>query len=231
LRRPPSEGSGGKYIDRRSAFCWIAALLSAFGLPWSGIPVSYFFGAGSWTWFLFAGVSLGFLKDDGKEFCRFRRGFAAFNLVAIVAAMYVFMYATGVPGDIPGIEGLAAVNSLGGLSGDFLMSSRILFFISAIASFVPVHSPAERVSALLSFSYSSFLAIVFLPPARVFWPALLPGDAILFDAAAYALEALLIHAFIMGYLPALLDSRRKYQYAIANAILTAAGICFLYASL
>jgi hypothetical protein len=179
---------------------------------------------------LFSAVSLVILSSDGRPYYRFRKYFALINAAAIMAAIYAFMYRNGVPGDIPGIESVAAINSLEGLMGWRILMARVFFLISATASFLPVYSSIERVRALLSFSYSSFLAIAFLPPARVFIHGLKPGNAIIADAAAYFIFALLIHRFIMGMgsLRELAVSCRRYSYNAANAALTAAGIFFLF---
>ena len=171
------------------------------------------------------------MRSDARPRCGFRRCFAILNLAAIMAAVYAFMYRNGVPGDIPGIEAAAAINSLEGLTGRHLTLARVFLFVSATASFLPVYSPTERTPALLSFSYSSFLAIVFLPPVRIFFYELRPDTAILADAAAYFACAFLIHAFIMGSLSRRAFSCWRYSYVIAldNAGLTAAGIFFLFA--
>ena len=219
---------GGGYIDWRNACAWAAALLSTFGLPWSGVPFSHYAGAGSWTWFLFAFVSLGILRSDERSRRLLRKCFALINLTAIMTAVYVFMYRNGVPGDIPGIEGVAAINTLEGLMNGYLRTALLFFLISATASFLPACSPGESASALLSFSYSSFLTIAFLPPARMFFTGLRPRTAILADAAAYFVCAFLIHALIVGSLSRWAVSRWNYSYAAVNAALTAAGILFLF---
>jgi hypothetical protein len=231
LRREPFFGPDGRYLDRRGALAWVFALLSSFGLPWSGVPVSYYAGAGSWTWFFFAALAIGTQRPDGRASCLYRRLFAAFNLSAVMAAICAFMYATGVPGSIPSVEGTAAINSLEGLGGNFMSASRILFLISCIASFIPAYSPDDRVSALLSFSYSSFLAIAFLPPVRAFFTGIRPERAILTDAAGYFLWALVIHSFVMWNLSYAAAAYWGRIYAAVNAALTAAGIYFLFAAL
>ena len=177
---------------------------------------------------MFAFISLVFLRSDGRPGCGFRRCFALLNLVVIMTAIYAFMYRNGVPGDIPGIEGVAAINTLEGLAGWHLTLAQVFFFVSATASFLPVYSPNESAAALLSFSYSSFLAIAFLPPARTFFIGLSPETAILTDAAAYFVCAFLIHAFVMGSLSRLAASRRNYSHIAVNAAITAAGIFFLF---
>ena len=146
-----------------------------------------------------------------------------------MAVIYVFMYRNGVPGDIPGIEAAAAINSIEGLMSWHMTLTRVCFSVSAIMSFLSVYSPIERTPALLSFSYSSFLAIVFLPPVRMFFGDMRPDTAILADAAAYFACALLIHLFIIGSMSAPAASCRRYSYVLVNAALTAAGICFLFA--
>jgi hypothetical protein len=182
-------------------------------------------------WFLFAAASLAIQRGDGRSCCKFRRSFALFNVGAIVAAIYAFMYNTGVPGDIPGIEGIAAINSLEGLSSSGLAYARILFFISGIASFAAIYSPGERAHVLMSFSYSSFLALAFLPPARLFFGGLSPRTAILADAAAYFVEAEFIHSLIMRFMALLVAPHWKYPYAAVNAAITGTGIYFLFSAL
>jgi hypothetical protein len=231
LRREPFLGSGGRYLDRRSALAWVCALLSAFGLPWSGVPVLYYAGVGSWAWFFFAALATGIQRPDGRESCLYRRLFAAFNLSAVMAAIYAFMYATGAPGAIPSSEGISAINSLEGLGGDFMSAARALFLVSCIASFIPAYSPGDRVSALMSFSYSSFLAIAFLPPTRAFFPGMRPERAILTDAAGYFLWALVMHSFVMWHLSYAASAYWGRIYAAVNVALTAAGIYFLFAAL
>jgi hypothetical protein len=231
LRRPPLTGVDGRYLDRRSAVAWALALSSTFALPWSGAPISLYAGAGSWIWFILAGLSLAAQRNDERAHCSLRRWFAVFNAGAVMAGIYAYMFATGVPGDIPGIEGIAAINSLGGLWGNSLTAAWIFFLVSLIASFTPVYSEDDRVSSLLSFSYSSLLAIAFLPPARVFLSGLKPGSAIMADAAAYFAAAMVIHAYVMGCLSPVASAYWGRRYAAANAALTAAGIYFLLAGL
>jgi hypothetical protein len=209
----------------------VFAVLSTFGLPWSGVPVSYYVGIGSWIWFLCAGISLGILRDDGQHHCMERRCFVIFNMGAVLAAIYAFMYKIGVPGDIPGIEGIAAINSLEGLAADGMMFARILFLISGIVSFAAVYSPGERAHAMLSFSYSAFLALSFLPPAHLFFEKMQPRAAIMADAAAYFAQAELIHVFVMGYVSQTASSRWTYPYAVINAALSGTGIYFLFSAL
>lgn len=215
----------------KQSIAWGLALLSTFGLPWSGIPLSYYLGAGSWTWFLFACISLCVLRNDGKEIYQFRRCFAIMNIVAIMTAICIFMYENGIPGDIPSIEGVGALYSLGGLINKKLMLAYLCFLISAIASFLSIYSHSERASIMLSFSYSSFLAIAFLPPARMLFHGIMPRTAIIIDTGAYFLLALLIHIFIMGsFSESLTFVRRYYLYVVSNAALTIAGIFFLFVS-
>jgi len=227
LRFPLAENGFEKHIDKQNAAAWCLALLSTFGLPWSGIPLSSYLGAGSWTWFLFAVISLSILKCDGRGQCIFRRCFTVANVVVIVSAVYAFMYKNGVPGDIPGIEGMGAISSLDGLTGKKLMLVQTCFLVSAIASFLPVYSPSERAPSMLSFSYASFLAIAFLPPARMFF-SVSPDIAIIIDVAAYFMFSWYIHVFIMGSLSKHAASFWCYSYAALNAALTAAGIYFLF---
>ncbi|MCL1941436.1 MAG: hypothetical protein FWG09_05790, partial [Synergistaceae bacterium] len=230
LRRPLTKEGGRKFAFMQG-IAWGAALLSTFGLPWGGIPLSHYVGAGSWTWFLFALISLCALSDDGRERFQFRRFFAVANVAAIMAAIFAFMHVNGIPGDIPGIEGVGAISSLEGLIGKELTLAHVYFTISAIASFLPVYSRSGRAHAMLSFSYSSFLAIVFLPPARMFFfGAITPGAAIVADAAGYFIWALIIHIFVMDSFSELAVSARRYAYVALNAALTAAGVYFLFAA-
>jgi hypothetical protein len=145
LRRP--------FAGRMFTPAWVCAFLSTFALPWSGLPVSIYAGAGSWTFYLFAAGAAALREPDGLPACGERRAFAVLNVAAIVLAICIFMYKYGVPGDLPGIEGIAAINSLDGLSGPWLAASRIFFLLSCAASFLAVHSPDDRASALLSFSF------------------------------------------------------------------------------
>ena len=213
--------------NKRDAAAWGFALLSTFALPWGGIPLTYYFSAGSWTWFPLAGISLCVLKSGGREHFRFRKFFAIANVMVIMIAVYAYMYANGIPGDIPGIEGVGTISSLEGISKKLTLVY-LFFLISAIASFLPIYSHSEQAAAMLSFSYSSFLVIAFLPPARIFFPGIIPKTAIIIDAAAYFMWALLVHIFIMDTFSKQAASAWSYSYAAINTALTAAGICFLF---
>jgi hypothetical protein len=138
------------------------------------------------------------------------------------------MFDNCIPGNIPGIEGVGAINTLLGLIDVKLRTAQVCFFMSAMASFLPVYSRSERALVMLSFSYASFLAITFLPSASIFFSGIRPDTAILVDAAAYFIWALLIHFFIMCSFSKLAASVWSFSYAVLNAVLTAAGICFLF---
>jgi len=228
LHCPSTVNYDGKYIDARSATAWGFALLSTFGLPWGGVPLSTYFGAGSWTWFAFAGISLIIIKSDGRGRCYVRRCFAILNAAAIMAALCVFMYENGTPGDIPSIEGVGAIKSLEGLVGTNLILVYTCFLISAIASFLPVYSRSERTLIMLSFSYASFLAIAFLPPARISFSGIRPDTAILIDSATYFVLAWLIHVIIIGKLSELTSSIWCRSYIIINTVLTIVGSFLLF---
>jgi hypothetical protein len=176
LRKQTTEKS-----DENISAAWIFALLSTFGLPWGGVPLSYYLGAGSWTWFLFAGVSLCLLKNDGKERYELRRFFAIANIVVIMSAISAFMLENGIPGDIPGIEGVGAMSNLEGTIAQKILKAKTLFLSSAIASSQPIYSKTERASKLLSFSYISFVIIAFFPSLH--FPGKNPDVLIFIDAS------------------------------------------------
>lgn len=218
-----------RHFDVRSATAWGFAQLSTFGLPWGGIPLFYYLGVGSWTWFVFSALSLCILKDDGRGQNKSRRFFAIMNIAVIMSAVYAFMFENGIPGDIPGIEGIGAIGSLEGLSHIRLMLAQACFTISGITSFLPIHSNSERASAILSFSYASFLSIAFLPPAHVLFSGIRPDIAILCDTASYFLYGWFIHTFIMNTFSTVTSLWRN-SLLTSNVALTAAGIYILFSA-
>jgi hypothetical protein len=224
LRRLPLEKFEWERIDGRNVVAWLFALLSTFGLPWGGVPLTNYLGVGSWSWFAFAGVSMAALKNGVSWRCKL---FAVANVLAIMAALCVFILENGVPGDIPGIEVIGAINSLEGFVNKKLILAYACFFISATASFLP-HAHSGRASIMLSFSYASFLAIAFLPPIHMLFHGIRPDTAIIIDAAAYFIWALLIHILTVDLFSKPAASAWGRYYAILNAALTAAGICFLF---
>lgn len=228
LRLKTAKDDDGREFNVQSAAAWSFALLSTFGLPWGGIPLSCYLGVGSWSWCVFSAISLCIIKNDGREHCIFRRFVVVSNITVIMVAIYAFMIENGIPGDIPGIEGVGVINSLEGLPRGKLMLVQACFIISAIASFLPIHSNPDRASAMLSFSYASFLAIAFLPPAHIFIEWLRPDIAILCDAAAFFLCGWFMHNFIINpFSKAALFWRSSY-ITISSAALTATGIYFLF---
>ena len=220
----------GKYVDIKSAAAWVIALFSTFGLPWGGVPLSRYFGAGSWTWFLFSGISLCILKYDERERCIVRRFYAIANVAVIMAAISVFMLENGIPGDIPGIEGVGAIYTLEGLINAKLVLAMLCFFVSANASFLPVYSRLESAAALLSFSYASFVAIAFLPPVHMFMKGTRPDIAIIATTAVSFICSWLIHNFIYKLLSNHAAALWRRSYSIANSVLTLAGIYFLFSA-
>jgi hypothetical protein len=200
-------------------------------LPWSGAPVSVYFGIGSWLWFPDAAVSLFLLLPDKCGHFRKRRFFAALNTAAVVGSVFAFMSRTGVPGDIPGIEGMAALCAIEGLMDICMAAARILFFVSCIISFASAYNPSDRASVLLSFSYSAFISMAFLPPLRVFFASANPGRTIITDAAAYVVFAFVIHRFIMKPFAEYFTPGWKYRTSAINAVITLSGMIFLFSSL
>jgi hypothetical protein len=194
--------------------------------------VSVYFGMGSWLWFPSAAASLFLLPPDECGNFRERRLFAALNTAAAVGSVYAFMLFAGAPGDIPGIEGLAAVCAIEGLVSKCMAAARILFFVSCVISFASVYyNLPESAPALLSFSYSAFVSIAFLPPVRVFLAPANPGRAIMADTAAYMAFAFVIHHFIMKPFSEYLAPRWKRRAAAINAAVTLLGTIFLFLSL
>jgi hypothetical protein len=223
-----AEGSVGRF-DVRSAVAWAAALVSTFALPWGGIPISHSAGLGSWLWFLSCSISLALIRPDGSESGFSARCVAFFNVFAIMGAIYAFMLKAGVPGDILSIEGPAVITGLGGIANVRLICSYALLFASAVISYAPVHS-SPRTPALLSFSYSSFLAMIFIPPAHLFFESVRPQTAIVLDAACYFLEAGLICLCVLEGVSSR-KAKWKYFHAACVACLTSLGVYLLFASL
>jgi hypothetical protein len=221
----------GALWNRRETCAWLCALASSSALPWSGAPVSVYAGIGSWLWFPSAAASLFLLPPDKYAHFRERRFFAALNAAVVTASVFAFMSRAGVPGDIPGIEGMAALCAIEGLVGKCLSAARILFFVSCVISFASAFDASDRASVLLSFSYSAFISMAFLPPMRVFLRPLPPDGAIFADAAAYMAFAFAIHHFIMKPFSEYLAPRRKRLMAAINAALTLAGMIFLFLGL
>ena|GEM_PF-3103425 len=217
-----------KYVDIRNAAAWCVALFSTFGLPWGGVPLSYYFGVGSWTWFVFAGVSLCILKKDGRGSCVVRRFYAIANVAVIMTAISAFMLENGIPGEVPGIEGVGAMYTLEGFSNANLVLAMGCFLVSAIASFASVYSRLESAAALLSFSYASFLAIAFLPPAHMFIKGIRPDMAIIVSVAVSFICSWFIHAFVMNSFSYFTSIHWRRSYIIANSVLTAAGVYFMF---
>jgi hypothetical protein len=83
---------------------------------------------------------------------------------------------------------------------------------------------------MLSFSYSSFLALAFIPPVHIFFSGIRPDIAILADAAAYFISGWFMHTFIMSPLSNKAASRWSGALVTLCAALTAAGICFLFSA-
>jgi hypothetical protein len=196
-------------------------------LPWSGAPVSICAGIGSWLWFPAAGTSLFLLPPDKRGYFRARRFFAASNTGVAAVSVFAFVSRAGVPGDIPGIESMAALCAIEGLAGNCLSAARILFFVSCVISFASAFNPSDGASVLLSFSYSAFISMAFLPPTHVFLRSLRPEGAIFADTAAYVASAFVIHHFVMKPFSEYLVPRWKYRAAAINAAITLAGMIFL----
>jgi hypothetical protein len=83
------EKSDEKYFDGQNAAAWGFAMLSTFALPWGGVPLSNYLGVGSWTWFMFAGISLCISKNDGRERNVARKFCAIANVAVITAFMMI----------------------------------------------------------------------------------------------------------------------------------------------
>jgi hypothetical protein len=199
-------------------------------LPWSGVPFSRGLGVGSWLWFPAAAISVSLQENDGKKFCAARRAAAAVNICAIISALCVFMANEGVPGDIPGIEGISAMTALSGIINPKMICAFAAFFVSAVMSFACAlnSAPLSIAPRLLSFSCSSFLVLALVPPAHVFLKGFTPKFALLADMAFYFLEAETLHFVVLRKLHTPLVSRWGYSFAAANAALTIAGIYFLF---
>jgi hypothetical protein len=200
-------------------------------LPWSGAPVSIYAGIGSWLWFPSAAASLCLVSPDEHGHFRARIFWAVLNTVVIAVSVFIFMSRAGVPGDIPGIEGMAALCAIEGLVGNCLAAARILFFVSCVISFSSAFNSSDRAALLLSFSYSAFVSMAFLPPIHVFSRSLEPRGAILADAVAYVAFAFVIHHFVMKPFSGYCAPRLKYRATAINAAITLAGIIFLFLSL
>ena len=228
--RSPRVREGVRW-EKREVSAWLCALVSITALPWSGAPVSIYAGIGSWLWFPAAAASLFLLPPDKYAHFRARIFFAALNAAFVVGSVFAFMSFAGVPGDIPGIEGMAALCAIEGLVGKYLAAARILFLVSCVISFASAYNPSDRASVLLSFSYSAFVSMAFLPPIRVFLTPVNPGRIIMADAAAYAAFAFVIHHFIIKPFSEYFAPRWKYSAAAINAAITLSGMIFLFLSL
>jgi membrane-associated HD superfamily phosphohydrolase len=220
------DATGRKRAVAAGAF----AVLSALALPWSGLPMSIYFGVGSWMWFPAAAISIFLQRDDGKKFCDARRKTAAANICAVTVSLCLFMTIAGVPGDIPGIEGFSAATALSGIVNPKMVCAFVMFFVSAVLSFACVCNPASPSMAqrLLSFSCSSFSVLALTPPAHVFISGLTPRNALLMDMAFYFFEAETLHLIVFRELYSSLVSKWRYAFAAFNAALTLSGIYFLF---
>jgi hypothetical protein len=216
--------------NKRASAAWLCALVSATAIPWSGAPVSVYAGMGSWLWFPTAAASLFLSSPDERGHFRERRFFAALNTAVVVASVFAFISRAGVPGDIPGIEGMATMSAIEGLTGTSMAAARILFFVSCVISFASAFDTSDRAHVLLSFSYSAFISMAFLPPARVFWAPATPRGIIMADAAAYTALASVIHHFIMKPFSEYFAPRWNYRSAAINATATLFGMMFLFLS-
>ncbi|MDR3280523.1 MAG: hypothetical protein LBT23_08420 [Synergistaceae bacterium] len=219
-----------KRWDALSFAAWMCALISAFALPWSGAPLSAYLGVGSWLWFPSAAASLSLLKPGDGSGRAERRLTAILNTAAIMAALYLFMLTVGVPGDIPGIEGPGSITSLEGIVNWRVICALTLFFVSSVLSFAPARGTG-RASSLLSFSYASFLSLIFVPPAHIFAQGTAPARAIVLDVAAYFCVAEIIHILVLGTTCQLISNVPKRHIAAVCAAMTATGAYFLSSSL
>jgi hypothetical protein len=205
-------------------------MISAFSLPWTGAAFTSYLGLGSWLWFPSAAAAL-FLIRDGEKLAVERKIAAVFNTALIVGALAAFMLKTGVPGEVLSVEGLGMTASLENLLNAKSVCALVFFLTSAVLSFAPVRVSGSRVSDVLSFSYSAFLALVFFPPAFIFFRSLTPRAAIFIGAVLYFVEAALINGVIFGGFLAAAPQKWKYSSSLVPFAFTAAAAGLLFWSL
>jgi hypothetical protein len=128
------------------------------------------------------------------------------------------------------IEGMSAIINLEGLRNGRLVFAFLLFFVSLLLTFSPTRS-SDVASGILAFSYSSFLILVFAPPAHLLFNSLEPRLAILIDLVFSFCEAMLVCYIVIGALATELSKTKKSSYIVTAASFTVAGIYFLFSSL
>jgi hypothetical protein len=152
----------------RGVAAFACALFSALALPWSGVSVIHFTGVGSWSWFpsVIAAIIFSPIQRGAPNNLRVKV-FLIVSIAASAAAMSRFMSASGVPGQLFSVEGLSMIARLcgpGGLGAPIAVAA-LLIASGLVVSFIPFAAgcPRDAAFSVLSFSFSGFLAITFIP--------------------------------------------------------------------
>ncbi|MDR1915296.1 MAG: hypothetical protein LBQ58_01825 [Synergistaceae bacterium] len=255
---PLSGLSKRECVPRRFSFrasaSFSAALVSTLALPWSGAaPLSYlgFFeraGSPSCLWFPFAALAFFFHEDSGMPRGIWRLLVIFLNMAAVVSALEVFVSNEGIPGGIPGIEGMSAILVVSDRSDIRLVTAMVMFFVSLAMSYSQAYFPDDRgrlifqnqrgrtkltemkpgwSRSMLDFSYCSFLAIVFFPTARILLFVVKPPLLLAADFAAKFVIAVSISYFMIRPLGRVYATSGRTDL-ITPICFTVAGIYFLY---
>ncbi|MDR1472853.1 MAG: hypothetical protein LBS75_10070 [Synergistaceae bacterium] len=241
---PKGDAPHGRVSALRDAAAFAAGLFSTFALPWGGAPpisAAGNFGADgtlSWLWFPSASLALVFLEGCGVKLCAPRRCFALANASAAAAALEIFVLREGVPGGVPGIEGLSAVLVLESLTGARVVAAMAMFFATLAISYsraflddgpaVPAQGKTRAwARSVLDFSYCAFLSIVFVPSQRVLLTWMEPGPAAALDFVVKFAAALSIKRWIIRPL-AKRPTAETPSWLTASACLTASAIFLLF---
>jgi hypothetical protein len=165
----PREAKDWGFFCPRGTISFACALLSSFALPWSGAPVIHSAGIGSWPWFPLTASAVIFLQTVQPEASRDIAG-KVFLIAAVTVStlsMSRFMSSSGVPGALLSIEGLSMAARLYGPGKLGATAAAALSMIAAglFFSFVSFAAVCRRSAAfsILSFSFSGFWAITFIP--------------------------------------------------------------------
>ena len=177
--------------------------LSTLFLPWSGVS---FTGLDSRWWF--AAISFAFIGAR-------KRGFMCLAYTGItVVVLNRFMLTVGVPGALFDLESLSMILRLSSLVDGKLILAMAFFFIGLALSFAG--------SLVTAFSFSGFLAIVFMPFDAAVLLGVAPWAAALINPVVLFLSAVLLSRFLLKGAPL----PEKARWAVPPACI-AAGSCLL----
>jgi hypothetical protein len=152
----------------RAAAAFACALFSSLALPWSGVSAIHFAGVGSWSWFPSVIAAIIFSPiQRGAPGNLWAKVFLIVSIAASAAAMSRFMSASGVPGQLFSVEGLSMIARLCGPGGLGVPVAVAALFIASglVFSYITFAAgcPRDAAFSVLSFSFSGFLAITFIP--------------------------------------------------------------------